>query len=69
VKNALISCSWLNFLKVWSLLKTRGDSFRDFNRIAHLAILSYLPVKRRYQALIDYLQGAMNHNSAFKKVI
>ena len=26
VKNDLISCSWLNFLRVWSLLKTRGDS-------------------------------------------
>src|SRR5690606_25505409 len=22
------SCSWLHFLKSWSLLKTRGDSFR-----------------------------------------
>jgi hypothetical protein len=26
VKNGLISCSWLHLLKVWSLLKTRGDS-------------------------------------------
>jgi hypothetical protein len=26
VKNDLISCSWLHLLKVWSLLKTRGDS-------------------------------------------
>ena len=26
VKNDLISCSWLNFLRVWSILKTRGDS-------------------------------------------
>ena len=26
VKNDLISCSWLNLLRVWSLLKTRGDS-------------------------------------------
>jgi hypothetical protein len=26
VKNGLISCSWLYLLKVWSLLKIRGDS-------------------------------------------
>ena len=26
VKNDLISCSWLHLLKVWSLLKSRGDS-------------------------------------------
>ncbi|PUE26151.1 hypothetical protein B9Z38_06865 [Limnohabitans sp. MMS-10A-160] len=26
VKNGLISCSWLHLLKVWSLLKIRGDS-------------------------------------------
>ena len=26
VKNDLTSCSWINFLRVWSLLKTRGDS-------------------------------------------
>jgi hypothetical protein len=26
VKNDLISCSWLNFLRIWSLLKTRSDS-------------------------------------------
>ena len=26
VKNDSISCSWLHLLKVWSLLKTRGDS-------------------------------------------
>jgi len=26
VKNDLISCSWLHLLKVWSLLKIRGDS-------------------------------------------
>ncbi len=25
-KNGLISCSWLHLLKVWSLLKIRGDS-------------------------------------------
>jgi hypothetical protein len=29
VKNDLISCSWLHLLKVWSLLKTRGDSSLD----------------------------------------
>jgi hypothetical protein len=30
VKNDLISCSWLHLLKVWSLLKTRGDSLFSF---------------------------------------
>jgi hypothetical protein len=28
VKNGLISCSWLHLLKVWSLLKIRGDSLK-----------------------------------------
>jgi len=30
VKKDSISCSWLHLLKVWSLLKTRGDSNRQF---------------------------------------
>ncbi|WP_199222321.1 hypothetical protein, partial [Limnohabitans sp. MMS-10A-192] len=59
VKNGLISCSWLHLLKVWSLLKIRGDSI--FHRTQSVSIeeiltsnvrldLSKLPDEVRYIA-------------------
>ena len=50
VKNDLISCSWLNLLRVWSLLKTRGDS-QLFEQIKLATALSegktYAPLQLR----------------------
>jgi hypothetical protein len=33
VKNNSISCSWLHLLKVWSILKTRGNSPVSFKTL------------------------------------
>ena len=35
MKNDSISCSWFHLLKVWSLLKTRGDSPQFQSQIEH----------------------------------
>ena len=70
VKNGLTSCSWLHLLKVWSLLKTRGDSVpryvprfglgcqRTLMNVLALQALDFPKKKGVYRTSVNALESA-----------